>query len=202
MNDREEKVKRTGGRSARVREAVLRAAAEELEEHGYERFSIAAVARRAQVHETSIYRRWQTREALAAEIGRLTFQTDSVPKDCGSLREDLIWLVLTSIAILNTSMGRMVLGRAASARPGTPEFDMAVENGARRMQYVEHIFTRAIDRGEWDAQLPWRRYVELLLGAMQFRFIVTKEPVDRAYVEEMLELILATARLQDPRSPK
>lgn len=40
---------RLGGRSARVREAVLNAAFAELDEHGYVGFSIEAVARRSGV---------------------------------------------------------------------------------------------------------------------------------------------------------
>ena len=48
---------RLGGRSARVREAVLGAAFAELDERGYEGFSIDAVARRSGVHKTTIYRR-------------------------------------------------------------------------------------------------------------------------------------------------
>src|SRR5262245_19167911 len=55
---------RLGGRSARVREAVLAAAFAELDEHGYRGFNIESVARRSGVHKTTIYRRWPTREAL------------------------------------------------------------------------------------------------------------------------------------------
>ena len=56
---------RLGGRSARVREAVLGAAFAELDERGYGGFSIDAMARRSGVHKTTIYRRWPIREASA-----------------------------------------------------------------------------------------------------------------------------------------
>ena len=58
---------RLGGRSARVREAVLNAAFAELGEKGYDNFSMEAVARRSGVHKTTVYRRWPTRDALVVD---------------------------------------------------------------------------------------------------------------------------------------
>jgi len=48
---------RPGGRSARVRSSVLDATVELLEDVGYERLSVEAVAARAGVHKTTVYRR-------------------------------------------------------------------------------------------------------------------------------------------------
>ena len=58
--------RRTGGRSARVLEAVAHAALEELSESGIENFSIQSVAARAGVSSSSLYRRWSNRAALIA----------------------------------------------------------------------------------------------------------------------------------------
>src|SRR6476646_9810011 len=60
---------RPGGRSARVRAAVLDATIALLREEG-DAFGIPQVAARAGVHETSIYRRWGSREALIVEAVR------------------------------------------------------------------------------------------------------------------------------------
>ena len=54
-------------RDPAVDEAVLRAALELFFDHGVEGTSIAAIARRAGVAKTSIYRRWPSREALLAQ---------------------------------------------------------------------------------------------------------------------------------------
>jgi AcrR family transcriptional regulator len=58
---------RPGGRSERVRRAVLEAAADELLEVGFERLSVASVAQRAGVHHTTIYRRWETKSRLVLD---------------------------------------------------------------------------------------------------------------------------------------
>ncbi len=52
-------------RGSGVVEVVLRATAELLVERGYA-FSIDEVAERAQVHKTTVYRRWRTKPALVA----------------------------------------------------------------------------------------------------------------------------------------
>jgi hypothetical protein len=53
--------RRTGGRSARVREAVLHATLDALSEHAPGAVTISEIARRAGVHATSIQRRWGCR---------------------------------------------------------------------------------------------------------------------------------------------
>ena len=55
---------RPGGRSARVRRAVLDAVVELLEEGGARAVTIAEVATRSGVNASSIYRRWHGVDAL------------------------------------------------------------------------------------------------------------------------------------------
>ncbi|MGW1890508.1 TetR/AcrR family transcriptional regulator [Streptomyces sp. NPDC002004] len=80
---------RPGGRTARVRAAVLRAAGDVLAEQGFDRLDLADVARRADVGKTTVYRRWGTVTGLVADLlGDMAEQ--SVPRsDTGSLRGDL-----------------------------------------------------------------------------------------------------------------
>ncbi|MFF9814334.1 TetR/AcrR family transcriptional regulator [Streptomyces sp. NPDC014006] len=59
---------RPGGRTARVRTAVLRAAGDALVEHGFDRLDLADVARRAEVGKTTVYRRWGSVTGLVADL--------------------------------------------------------------------------------------------------------------------------------------
>src|SRR6516162_9222771 len=80
---------RTGGRSARVREAVLSAVREELMDGGYAALSHIVVARRAGVDPATVYRRWPTRSRLAVDaIIELAENAVPVP-DTGRLASDL-----------------------------------------------------------------------------------------------------------------
>ncbi|HWJ93518.1 MAG TPA: TetR/AcrR family transcriptional regulator, partial [Telluria sp.] len=142
--------KRTGGRSARVRQAVLEAAMQELTEKGYEHFNIASVAKLAGVHETSIYRRWGTRNALlidaVSEVGHAP-----VP-DTGSLRGDLCQLLSDSRTLMQTPVGRTLGVLAIGAEPGKGGFYEPLKQfWQHRIAELEAIFARAAERGEWDA---------------------------------------------------
>ncbi|MET9959839.1 TetR/AcrR family transcriptional regulator C-terminal ligand-binding domain-containing protein [Streptomyces sp. NPDC006326] len=80
---------RPGGRTARVRAAVLRAAADVLAEQGFAHLDLADVARRAEVGKTTVYRRWGTATGLVTDL-LLDMAEQSVPRtETGSLLGDL-----------------------------------------------------------------------------------------------------------------
>ena len=82
--------RRSGGRSARVRSAVLQAADDLLGGHDADQITIAEVAARAGVNPTSIYRRWGTLEALVLDLEATRLQVNSPMPDTGTLRGDLL----------------------------------------------------------------------------------------------------------------
>src|SRR5215204_176225 len=58
---------RPGGRTARTRAAVLDATVAELAEHGHAALTVEAVAARAGVNKTTLYRRWGGKDGLLAD---------------------------------------------------------------------------------------------------------------------------------------
>src|ERR1700754_1277344 len=80
---------RPGGRSARVRAAVHRAVEELLGEEAGDALTIPAVAARAGVHSTTLYRRWGSVGELLADVATSRFSGEIVVPDTGSLRGDL-----------------------------------------------------------------------------------------------------------------
>ena len=82
--------RRPGGRSARVRAAVLRATLDELAAVGYGNLSFESVAHRAGVHKTTLYRHWPGREALVREALLARSEVTVPIPDTGSLGADLI----------------------------------------------------------------------------------------------------------------
>jgi AcrR family transcriptional regulator len=80
---------RPGGRSARVRAAVHRAVEDLLVEEAGDALTVPAVATRAGVHATTLYRRWGSIGDLLADVATSRFTGDVVVPDTGSLRGDL-----------------------------------------------------------------------------------------------------------------
>jgi AcrR family transcriptional regulator len=96
---------RPGGRSARVRQDVLAAATELLTEAGYDGLSIEAVAGRAGVHKTTVYRRWPTKADLIADaLTARSAQHVPVP-DTGTFAGDLAELAESIAANIGSPVG-------------------------------------------------------------------------------------------------
>ncbi|MCB5167500.1 TetR/AcrR family transcriptional regulator [Streptomyces bambusae] len=81
--------RRTGGRSARVRAQVLAAVGELLVAGGYDGLTVDAVAERAGVHRTTVYRRWRDVGGLLADVLDAASDDTWRPPDTGSLEGDL-----------------------------------------------------------------------------------------------------------------
>ena len=76
-----------------IDDAIVRAAAEVLLEHGIQRMTVPGVAAAAGVAKTTVYRRYATPAQLAlAAIGRLNAASPD-PPDTGSARGDLLELL-------------------------------------------------------------------------------------------------------------
>ena len=79
---------RPGGRTARTRDAVLAAVRETLADPAAE-LTVPAVAHRAGVHATTVYRRWQTIESLLLDVMVSDVQQASPIPATGDLHGDL-----------------------------------------------------------------------------------------------------------------
>ncbi|MFC4603692.1 TetR/AcrR family transcriptional regulator [Rhodococcus kronopolitis] len=90
--------------------AVLQATVELLVECGYQKTTIQAIARRAQVSAPAIYRRWSTREMII-EDAIYELQTGEVPPATDDLHADLL-------AWTRQFLGRTADPAARSAIPG------------------------------------------------------------------------------------
>ena len=184
------KATRTGGRSARVRAAVLRATLEALLAGEADDLSIRDIAARAGVHETSIYRRWGTKANLILDAVASETQAAIPAPDTGSLREDLLALLGSIAAFITTPVGEMLLRLAL--RNDLPEDRTARERfWAERFTTGHTVLERAQARGELRPGLDYRLTIETLIGAIYVRLLLTREPIDDALTEHVVDLILA-----------
>ncbi len=174
--------KRTGGRSARVRDAVLTATLEQVTEHGIEGLTIGDVAARAGVAETTIYRRWGTRTALIADaVTELAAVGNPVP-DTGSLRSDLTVLAgQVSDLISRPGMARLV--GTTVALSSDPEVDAARRRFWNdRFERSSQVITEAVARGELPATVDPRAVLETLSAPLYFRIMVGERAIDDVFI--------------------
>jgi AcrR family transcriptional regulator len=183
------KASRTGGRSARVRAAVLRATLDALLSCSADDLSIRDVAQRAGVHETSIYRRWGTRANLILDAALSEIQAAVPPPDTGSLRGDLLALLGSIAAFITTPTGQALLHLAV--KDDLPEDEGVRERfWAERFTTGQQVLHRAETRGELRPGVDYRLTVETLIGTLFVRVLLTREPLDDTVTEHIVDLVL------------
>ncbi|AEN09627.1 MULTISPECIES: TetR/AcrR family transcriptional regulator [unclassified Streptomyces] len=186
---------RPGGRTARVREAVLRAAGDALVEHGFDGLDLADVARRAEVGKTTVYRRWSTPAGLVADL--LTDMAEqSVPRtDTGSLEEDL------------RANARLVAGTLTDARQG-PLFAAVIAAATcdtRTAQALHHFYavriaewagcvSAAVERGDLPAGTDAGEVVRAVSAPLYYRLLASGDPLDEAAADRAAGAAAAAAR--------
>jgi AcrR family transcriptional regulator len=192
----EEPIRRPGGRSARVRAAVIDATLAELAERGYSGVSLDGVAARAEVHKTTVYRRWRSKETLVLDaMLEQAAQTVAVP-DTGSLRGDLLELAHRSAAIQSSLAGEAVVRAVAGEAAGNPDIAAASRRfWTERLDLDRFILRRARDRGEIAPETESRPVIEALLGPLYFRLLVTGQSLDDAYIESVADLVCTACTL-------
>ncbi|MFD4195603.1 TetR/AcrR family transcriptional regulator [Amycolatopsis thermoflava] len=182
--------RRPGGRSARVRAAVIEATNQLLLAQGLTGLTVCEVARRAQVNETSIYRRWGTRENLIIDA-LLADAAEQLPvPDTGSLRDDLI-AYATALARYLTSPGGNALDRAlASAGDDPATRRLRDQYWDARYAQSGQIAERAIKRGELPGTTEPRFVLEMLVAPLHFRIVLTREPLEPDLPTRIVDALL------------
>ena len=176
-------------RGEHVRRTVLAAAFEELAAHGFDGATVAGVAKRSGVHETTVYRRWVTRENLfvAALLAHSAFVIPT--PDTGSTRGDLLAIVRGVLAYVRSPEGEAVL-RAATWPVDDAYADARQAFWAGRLDVLSPVVTRGIERGDLRAGTDARLLLEMLIAPIHGRLLFTGGPIDDDLAERLVELVL------------
>ncbi len=182
-----------------MRRAVLAAAFDELADNGVAGSTVAGVARRSGVHETTIYRRWITRENLFVDA-ILNRSAEAIPApDTGSTRADLVAILRAVIAYLTSPAGSAVLHTALlPVDDGYVDARRAIWSA--RLDALRPVVERGIARGDLRADTDARLLLETLVAPLHGRLLLTGERIDNELAERIVDLVLdgaAAPRLPD-----
>ena len=182
--------RRTGGRSARVREAVLNATLHAVAEHGADAVSINEIARQAEVHETSIYRRWPTKEHLLLDA-LLDYSEAKLPiPNTGTLRDDLVAFATAVTAYLDSPLGRTLARSMAIAGDDDALAAGRAQFWKSRLDLASAMIARAKDRGEVPTDLDAATALELVIAPLHFRALLTRQPIDAHDIAQLVDALL------------
>ncbi|MFE6035903.1 MULTISPECIES: TetR/AcrR family transcriptional regulator [unclassified Streptomyces] len=186
---------RPGGRTARVREAVLRAAGDALVEQGFDRLDLADVARRAEVGKTTVYRRWAGTAGLVADL--LTDMAEqSVPRtDTGSLDEDLranARLVVRTLT--DPRQGALFAAVIAASTCDARTAEALHRFYAVRIAEWSGCVDAAVERGELPAGTDAGEVIRAVSAPLYYRLLASGDPLDEAAADRAAEAAAVAAR--------
>ncbi len=193
-----ERSRRPGGRTADVTRRVNDAVFQLLIEGGIGACTQAAVAERAGVERSTLYRRYGDRWAMMIDaiLGYSADEASALP--LGSFRKDLRFVLDRMAEILATPLGPAVWAVGAALRAGA-----APEHRARfwqtRVHQILPIVEAAKARGELAPDIDPEEVFAFAMGAVHFRMLVIGEPVDLSRIDQIVDDV-CRLYCQPPRS--
>ncbi|MGH2690742.1 MAG: TetR/AcrR family transcriptional regulator, partial [Actinomycetota bacterium] len=137
---------------------------------GFDGVGIEAVAARAGVGKTTIYRRWPSKEALVVASVEASFRSDDPPIDTGSVAGDLAAMAMRAQRFMARDLSgkifpQMVHHVAAGTDLGRLYYEEVLVPKRRRL--VE-VLERGVARGELRAGIDFEAAADALLGTVIF----------------------------------
>ncbi|WNZ26960.1 TetR/AcrR family transcriptional regulator [Leptolyngbya sp. NK1-12] len=179
-------------RSAQAHQAMLKATLELLAEVGFEAISIDAIAARAGVGKTTIYRRYASKEELVADAIE-SIRTEIAIPDTGNLQRDIDALIESAAQITLSPLGRQTVAMIISSASSNPAFAQIywTKYLQPRRKAFAIVLERAKIRNEVEADLDPDLVFDLMSGIMLYALIFpTVSESWTAYVRRALNLVL------------
>jgi AcrR family transcriptional regulator len=178
---------RDPSRDGVIRAAILRL----LADVGYGALTMDAVASEAGVGKATIYRRWRTKQDLVVDTISDLNRAEATPPDTGSVESDLREMMHQMVALIAGPTGAATLS-LLSTMPHQPALAEAFRDGPLAVwrQSYDAIWQRAEQRGEVRAGLSRSIVAESTSALLVQRWLLTGEPVDEAYADEVLETVV------------
>jgi AcrR family transcriptional regulator len=192
----DERRRRPGGRSARVRSAVLDAALDLLAEKGYERVELPEIARRAGVHPTTVYRRWPAKARLVGEALLVRSRPLSPTPDTGALETDLERLLEDGAALVHTPAVRALFQvlLSESTDPGSELAAARDRFWAVHLEEARSVVERAVARSELPPGTDPAALIDLVIGPALVRLLLMGHDLGRDETAEIVDRAIRALR--------
>ncbi|MEV0724374.1 TetR/AcrR family transcriptional regulator [Micromonospora purpureochromogenes] len=176
-----------------ITKAIRRALMQELAAVGYGRLSIEAVARRAGVSKTAIYRRWSSKLELVLENVVAAAGSKLPALDTGTLRGDLALLFQVMAHALSHPLASQIIPDLLAEAARNPTIDQTLQQVLRGKQQEigGQLIGRAIERGELPAGTDPDAAVDLIVGPLYWRLAIARTPLTDTYLDTLAEAVAA-----------
>ncbi|RSS54087.1 TetR/AcrR family transcriptional regulator [Streptomyces sp. WAC01280] len=184
-----QRARRPGGRSARIGEQVHQAVTELISERGYGKFTVAEVAARAGVADSSVYRRWGDLESLLTDVALTRLNAQSPMPDTGSLVGDLRTYAANVAREITGPDGPAVVRLAVALSSGGQQGVRAGDEiRDERMRQLQSMLDRASERGEHAPDALG--VLDHILAPMYIRVLFGMVPLTPDYIDGLVDRLL------------
>jgi AcrR family transcriptional regulator len=169
---------------------LLAVTLELLQEHGYDRLSLEAVATTARASKATLYRRWPTKAELVLAAFVEGTRHVAVDPDTGTLRGDLLKL--------GEQIRDHVSTHALTIRAVLVETSRSVELDAmmqeqfleQRKALMAQVLARAVERGEITASAITEDLWDVLPGYLIYRTVLTGRAPSQKSVQDLVDNVV------------
>lgn len=171
-----------------------------LQQHGYHKLTVDAVAATARASKATVYRRWPSKAALVLAAFIEGIRQVAVPPDTGTLRGDLLRLgeLVCQQASQQSGTVRAVLVEVSrnSALSDAMQHEFIDQRKALMLQVLQ----QAVDRGEIEEAAISDDLWDVLPGYLVFRCIIPGRPPTQHTVQALVDnvIIPSLTRPADP----
>lgn len=177
-------------RDPAIDEAILDAARSVIAARGYTGASMEEIARTAGVGKDTLYRRWDSKQALVIQL--LTAMADEhVPfREADADPAYALFLFLRDIVRVNvdTGLGAVIAGVVGEAARNEDLADAFREFWRGRRQVSARVVRAVVGPDHDDDELE--RILDHLLGSVYYRLLLTGDPVDDEHLWRLVLDIL------------
>jgi AcrR family transcriptional regulator len=158
-----------------------------LQEHGYDRLTVDAVAAVARASKATVYRRWPSKAELVLAAFIEGVRQIAIPPDTGTLRDDLLQLgnAICKQACQQAGTIRAVLVEVSRH----PALNEALQHQFldQRKAMLQEVLQQAVIRGEIDASAISDELWDLLPGYLIFRCVMPSRPPTEHTVQALVD---------------
>ncbi|WP_338448337.1 TetR/AcrR family transcriptional regulator [Niallia oryzisoli] len=178
-------------RSEASKTAILEATVELLEESGYAALTIEAIASRAGVGKSTIYRWWSNKDFVIFDAFLLSTETTLFFLEEGSLRENFRQQLQSLATTLNSALGRTVVGLVAGSGDKS-EIAAAFHNHflKSRREDAKRVIKRAITEGEIQFTPNLDIVADMFYGPVYYRLLIQKKNVDSTFIDTLVDQVM------------
>lgn len=161
-----------------------------LQEHGYDRLSLDAVATAARASKATLYRRWPTKAELVLAAFVEGTRHVAVDPDTGTLRGDLLRLAQQISAHVSTHASTIRAVLMEISRSDKLAAMLHEQFLSQRKALMSRVLARAVDRGEIEASAITEDLWDVLPGYLIYRSVLTGRAPTRRTVQDFVDNVL------------